>query len=137
MTDDVEGELNPFEAFTNTADLYAFMFAEHEADALRELLVTVDCDQQRLLQDAAELNSLGRNQAAEIVAEAAKDFPSAASECPFDPETDQANHWDWHARQQRNAKRATWAPLPDRLFGCCNGLKPGERPLNWDIIVGH
>ena len=94
-------DLNPFAAFDTTADIYAFTYSEHGPDALRELLATVDCDRESLLRDAAELNSLGLNQAADIVKEASEDpLPASELYCPYGPD-DVYNHESWQRAFQR------------------------------------
>ena len=100
MTED-DSDINPFSAFDTTADIYAFTYSEYGPDALRELLATVDCDQESLLRDAAELNSLGLNQAADIVKEASEDaLPASELYCPYSPD-DVYNHESWQRAFQR------------------------------------
>jgi hypothetical protein len=126
-------EEQDLDGFDSTAGVMAFIYAKEGAEGLKALLALLGAEREMLERDAQELIDVGLPDVAAIVAEAAGSAPSEAELCPFDPETDQANHWDWHCRRERDAKRATWAPLPDHLYGCCNGLRPGERPLNWDI----
>ena len=104
-------EVNPFEVFDNRSDLYAFFYAEHGPDTLRELLATlltmpdVKLTAESLEHDAAELHSLGLNQAAELVAEFIAEAPPASVVlCPYQPD-EVHNYTNWqaafHRRQQR------------------------------------
>ena len=55
----------------------------------------MDFDRESLLRDAAELNSLGLNQAADIVKEASEDpLPASELYCPYGPD-DVYNHESW------------------------------------------
>jgi hypothetical protein len=61
----------------------------------------VDFDRESLLRDAAELNSLGLNQAADIVKEASEDpLPASELYCPYGPD-DVYNHESWQRAFQR------------------------------------
>jgi hypothetical protein len=103
MTESDQG-LNPFEAFDNTADAYAFMYSEYGADGLRGLLVTLLAMKEAMLtmedleRDAQELSSIGLNPVAEVLLETAKDAPSG-NVCPFDPVTDRANYRNWYRKR--------------------------------------
>jgi hypothetical protein len=131
MTDQDDQD-NPFSAFADSAAIMAFVHASCGEAALKELLVALNADRETLTGHAEILAEMGLQQITDIVLEHAADVPASANICPLDETTDPANHWDWHARQYRKAKRATWGLLPDHLYGCCNGLLPDERPLNWD-----
>jgi hypothetical protein len=91
------------------AAVLAFCHATFGEAGLRELLAMVDCDQEGLLRDAAELAEMGLLKASEIVMEAAADAPPAAvALCPYD-EADTHNYQNWqraYAHRRRHLVRA-------------------------------
>ena len=94
-------EANPFEAFDDVAAVLAFCHATLGEAGLRELLALVDCDQESLLRDAAELAEMGLLKASEIVAKAAADaLPAAITLCPYSRD-DRNNFECWNAAHQR------------------------------------
>jgi hypothetical protein len=126
---------DPFNEMDDSAAVMAYIHQKHGKAALAELLAVVPCSQESLIGDSELLAAMGLEDCAAIVAEFAANTPSQAELCPFDPQTDDAGHWDWNARQQRKAISRHWKPLPDNRYGVCNGLRPGERPPNWDIAT--
>ena len=106
-TTESDEDINPFSAFNNTADVYAFMYSEYGADGLRELLAVLLEMKQAMMtmegleRDALDLHSLGLNAAASIVEEVAKDAPSGEA-CPFDEAIDPANWRDWNRRHKQD-----------------------------------
>src|SRR3954470_20657626 len=63
---------NPFDAADSAAAIEGYVFSEYGEDGLRELLSTVDSDQESLMRDSLELEQIGLSKPAAIVAEFAR-----------------------------------------------------------------
>ena len=99
-----------FADFESAGEICAFVFHKSGADGLRECLgmttegSTVTLTREFLEDAAGELEAVGLNKAADIVAEIAATKPSEIDLNPYDP--DSANGRSWLAsRTQRQRRR--------------------------------
>lgn len=96
----VEEGFDIFKYADSVSAILAFVYTTAGDEALRDLLTTIDADQESLKRYARELAAIGLPVVADIVRKAAKDAPS-----PINPHPEgSANGRDW-ARRNRGIFR--------------------------------